>query len=500
VAFPSLRFAATPREALTITHKLLLFVDPTATGGWTGAAASGRAGAAPGLESWAAELLGDPAGYPLAVRFDDAETGTTLAGPFRHTLAEVGLGALDLVFLASVGEETGLGRLGALLAAWAEGLRPESAPAPAVTVIETDQGDPSVDDLVLACRSLRRLVAGARDLDGRDLVAAGTTDSTSGIDISELEARVTAVRAALQARHDGLRDALPEGTGGPARGDVRAAMLALSGFHVSGVVPTAADADALTAQGQALLAQVATRLADLDAREAEEAAGWSGLDELAQYADLVGRLHLLVGHKLPVAPTFTAANGTELDATFGRRRLNSREAATGWLAAAGRVDPGARRLRVAVDMLEAARAGVLFEFGLGQLPDHPGEPWAAVERPAADEHGRLCLLSTGRMPSFTGGAVAGLVLGAWTEALPRSRQTAGVAFHFDAPSSRAPQAILLCTAASENGFDFALVRDSVKQTLDLARLRMVGPETLQDLGQYLPATYLHLDTSPGAPQ
>ena len=95
------------------------------------------------------------------------------------------------------------------------------------------------------------------------------------------------------------------------------------------------------------------------------------------------------------------------------------------------------------------------------------------------------------------GAVAGLLLAAWSESLPRLRQTAGVAFHFDAPSSRAPQAILLCTPSPDTGYDFALVRDSVKETLNLARLRMVGPETLADLGQFLPATYLPAGTPSG---
>jgi hypothetical protein len=37
----------------------------------------------------------------------------------------------------------------------------------------------------------------------------------------------------------------------------------------------------------------------------------------------------------------------------------------------------------------------------------------------------------------------------------------------------------------------------VDQTLDIARLRMVGPETLQELGQFLPAVYLHGETTAG---
>jgi hypothetical protein len=246
-----------------------------------------------------------------------------------------------------------------------------------------------------------------------------------------------------------------------------------------------------------LLGQIDARLAAYEARVAEETPDGDALDELGRRDALVGRLHLLVGQTYPVAPRFGAANGDVLDASFARARLGSREAATEWLAAVGRVDPGARHLRVAIDMLEAVADQTLFDFGLGQLPDHPNEGWAAITRPSADQRGRLCLLTTGATPRFAGGLVAGLVLGAWSEPVLRGRQTAGVTFHFDAPSSRPPQALLLCTADPATGFDFDLVRDMIKQTLDLSRLRMVGSETLQDLGQLLPMVYLPGDISPG---
>jgi hypothetical protein len=138
---------------------------------------------------------------------------------------------------------------------------------------------------------------------------------------------------------------------------------------------------------------------------------------------------------------------------------------------------------------------VLFDFSLGQLPDREGEGWVALERPSADDRGRLCLLATGRRPATFAGTVAGLVLGTWTEAIPRQGHDAGLAVHFDAPSARAPQAILLCAAPPQDGFSFEVVRDMVKQTFDLAGRRMVGPETL-GLGQFLPAVYLQADTTP----
>ena len=473
VTFPELRFADTPRPAIAITHRLLALLP--AREAEAPPPASGRALASPALDAWLAGLLGPLSAYRFAVRFGDGAVA-------EATLADVGLSALDVVFLAPAGEDAGLGRLGAVLTAWAQARHPDA-------VVDTGPGDPSIDELAVACRSLRRLVGEARDLDGRDLGSPGATDVVAGVDVGELEGRATAVRDALQAGRARLAAALGAG------GDVGAAMLALAGFELAAGVPAGDD---LAAEGAALLTDVDARLDAAAALVDEQDEAWSGLDDLARVAALRDRFRLLVGQALPLAPRFAPGNGAELDTSFARPRLRGRDDATGWLAAAGRVDPGAQRLRVAVDLAEAVRDDVLFGFELGQLPDGD-EPWAAVARPGDDERGRTCLLATGSLPRFADGGVAGLVLSTWTEAVPRARQTAGLAVHFDAPAARAPQAILLCSAEPQRGFDFELVRDVVTQTFELARMRMAGPETLTSMGQYLPAAYLDPDTNPGAP-
>jgi hypothetical protein len=304
------------------------------------------------------------------------------------------------------------------------------------------------------------------------------------------------VRRALATGRDRLAAALPPPAPSAGNGhralapDLRGAMLALAGFELAGGVPRGTDPLALTAQGETLLAAVDQRLADFDARVAAEADGWPERDELGRYRALRDRFALLVGEELALAPRFTAANGADLDASFARPRLGSPTAATEWLAAAGRVDAGARRLRVATDLAEALGATARFDFALGQLPDHADEPWVATARPR-DQHARLCLVSTGAAPGFAGGAAAGLVLGTWTEAIPHGRRTAALGVHYESPSARAPQAILLCSAEEETGFSFELVRDLLVQTLDLAGIRMVGPQAVGALGQFLPATYLN---------
>lgn len=498
IEFPQLRFIDTPKTAATITHRLIAFVDPAQASSWPGATKSGRSLGAPGIEAWVADLLGDPARIPFTVSFLDTDTGATLSGPIRRSIADLGLSALDLLFLAPAGEDPGLGLLGAVLTAWAEQLRPQHGVSTSDVVIGSRIGDPSLDDVVAVARSMRALVANATDLDGRSLAEAGAVEVPAGVDLDELASRIRSVVASLAELRDGVVAALKATA---AEGDgtaLRLAMLRLIGFQFTRGVPRARATGDLVAEATRLVDQITDRLDSLQARVDKESQDGDSRDDDARRRALTDRLAFLVGHKMPWAPLFHAENGAQLQESFARRRLAGHGAATAWLAASGRVDPGAQRLRVVVDMVEAMADRTMFRFAVAQLPDHASENWVAVKRPHADGRGRLCLLTTGA-PARPGNQMAGLVLGTWSEPIPAGKQTPGLAFHFDAPSARAPQAILLCVAKPESGFSFDFVRDTIKQTLDLARCRMVGPETLRELGQYLPASYLAGDLYAGDP-
>ena len=69
--------------------------------------------------------------------------------------------------------------------------------------------------------------------------------------------------------------------------------------------------------------------------------------------------------------------------------------------------------------------------------------------------------------------------------------------HVDAPSARAPQSLLLAVPPADGTWGFEDVLALVRQTLDRARQRAVGPEQVEGFGQFLPAIYLGDDTDPG---
>jgi hypothetical protein len=50
--------------------------------------------------------------------------------------------------------------------------------------------------------------------------------------------------------------------------------------------------------------------------------------------------------------------------------------------------------------------------------------------------------------------------------------------------------VLLMTAAPDPGFNVNQVVEVLRDTLEMARCRAIGTETLADLGHYLPGLYL----------
>jgi hypothetical protein len=184
-----------------------------------------------------------------------------------------------------------------------------------------------------------------------------------------------------------------------------------------------------------------------------------------------------------------------LVASAGRsnRRIGSAVAAASWLLQAGRVHPGAGLVDEALGLPAALRSAPATDPQVVQLPHHDDDPWVAVARPAG-RGGRTCVLSLTDLATPLGaGPISGLLFDAWTEPIPEPATTTGVAVHFDSPGARPPQAVLVATIPQGEAWSVPTLRSIVSQTLDLASVRSVGPESLQVWGHSLPAIFLPPD-------
>ena len=364
-------------------------------------------------------------------RFRDPVTGRDVAPAARTFARRRRAGGARRVALAPAGEEAGLGRLGHVLASLGGGRTPGagSTPAAARRLDRPRATRRSTTSRSPAARC-GALLADARDLDGRDLATPGATDAASGLNAGALEARVDAVRDALEAGDAAGR----QSSGRPVATCARP-LLALSGFALPGSGPPwQRPGGARRAGGGAARRGAGAAHRARRARSRRRSRRGASATSSPARGPLRDRLALLVGEPLPLAPPFTAPDGAGLDATFARPRLGSDVAAD---ALARGVRPGGpgRSAAARGDRPRRGRGGrrpVRVQPRAASRPSREG--WAAVTRPVADDRARLCLLATGAAPSFADGPAAGLVLGAWTEAIPSVSRTAALGVHFDSPA------------------------------------------------------------------
>ncbi len=138
-----------------------------------------------------------------------------------------------------------------------------------------------------------------------------------------------------------------------------------------------------------------------------------------------------------------------------------------------------------------------------QFPFDSTEPWLAMELPPAFDIAKATdhLLYTASYPGgvFDKNAAAfgGLLLDEWTEVIPHTSETAGLAFNYDRPSHEPPQTMLLVTPATVGErWSWDDLRESIPETFALARKRAVEPRDIAAtaLARILPATLMAFTT------
>jgi hypothetical protein len=315
---------------------------------------------------------------------------------------------------------------------------------------------------------------------------------------------------ALQADFVGRRTAVMAVADGsaPTLVGLRAAVAAL--LPVEAVDREPID---LTASGTAMITLLADAIGAVRALGAELTRRASAADEAsaahAAATDDPGRLEAmtalgeaLLGEGFRMLPTFrmpaaaaaewTQALATSPDLLDHATTLGVDFPVDDWVHSASRVRPAVRHLEQAG--LTARALGLPEPEPVPvQLPHRLGEAWLAMEFPDTQDTSGERLLYTAVYPAgFDPAAdLCGLLVDAWTEVLPSDRAIAGLAFHFDRPSSEAPQSLLLVTPAS-GGTAWAWddLRQAIPDTMRLARHRAVEPVHLeQGAGaRFLPAT------------
>jgi hypothetical protein len=282
---------------------------------------------------------------------------------------------------------------------------------------------------------------------------------------------------------DDLREAL-----------VRAAYLGLPGaFPISARGDDNGARDSLVSQAGAIAIELASRLARVAALDA--AFDRAGASATEQRDHDVERLKILFGKGFIVLPRFTAGDPGEIAQAFAASDAvqggNPGEAVK-WFRRMTRVRPGVTRMGDAFLYADALVGTDVLDLSVGQLPFQAGDRWIGL--PIDDNHpveaNRVSLVAS--LPeSFDAFApIAGLVVDEWVETLPSPTETTGLAFHFDQPDARAPNAVLIAVPPDPRKlWDLGTLEKILLETLDLVKIRAVDTHALTDLGQFLPALF-----------
>ena len=175
-----------------------------------------------------------------------------------------------------------------------------------------------------------------------------------------------------------------------------------------------------------------------------------------------------------------------------------------WFYGIARVREPMRNAETAT-VLAVAFGATSLRFDALQFPFKAGNSWLGLDFPRDYDIDRARLLYTAHFAVPPAAALRGLLIDEWSEVIPGIRreagvaeenvhtQTTGVSFHFDRPNAEAPQSLLLITPASWSGkWDWEDVLGALDWAWDLARLRAVEPERIDDpnLSHLLPAAVM----------
>lgn len=467
-SIPPITATASPRDGQRIIHRIAALFDPTVAP----AGATVLGAASPDVVDWLRANLPAAANVQMAWTTHDGRT-------VRLDLAAIDLDVVDAMVLAgetAVQTDTDLGRVVTSLAAAKHGpgtLDPARAQQRADVL--------SLDEFGLLAARWRDALGRARRLHAADTVRPAESADGDRYELGTLEVRANAVIDGLQSLADdvGSSDASTRH-----RGLVGAAALGIPGA----LVALEADVAAVTSADEppatdhpSMLAAVAARTATLTPAAGTSRSGGAGdADTLADAltAAIGGRLPVTAPFASPVAVT-PSQKAYDLAVAVG-------EQAPTWLRQVGRVRTATGALVEAM-LLTSAAGAVAPRLAALQTPSAQA-PWVATSMPSSPGD-QLSLLSVTGLDAAHG-SLCGLLFDAWSETIPRTDQATAIAVHHDAPSARPPQAVLLATVgAGEERFTPELVAEQLRYTLELAKLRALGPIDLE-LGQILPAVYL----------
>jgi hypothetical protein len=479
---------STPSSGIDLTHRVvLLFAGPvSAAASWSHIPRHPRAAAEPSLDAWLSLMLPDPAIVRCRITFLDSAGNTHSA---TIALQDLSIGPLDLLAMSDAAETPQRSEIESRIVFAAH--LPAGA-QDAQIVFDTaglPAGSLGFPDVLFIAQTLRAMIGSARPLSPQDMTVPETDATAAGsIVLSDLQTRASAAVHGLTVDLGSLQSASTADA-------IRTALLACSYYGVSGAIPNTS-----TGADPALADQKANVAAILQVRLAE--ASKTNI-QTATAADLQAIFQAIFGSDFRLLPRFVPPHLADLHDAFIRSDslvAGDSQATVRWLRQAAYTHSGVSRLDLALSASQAMGTQSAYppKLTLAQVPPPPSLPdrWLALplDPSKPPQRGRVAIAAVATGRPDTAANFAGLMVDEWPERIPDANGTAAVAFHFNEPGARAPNALLLAVCPRQQAtWDDAMLQAILAEALQLAKIRSVDLASVGTVGQILPALYVALN-------
>lgn len=467
-AAPDPDVIATPATGIERTTRVGVLLASDGPNPWREASRGPARIASPGLDDWVGRLFGSPERFRCIAVLKEGEHPVE---EFYVSAVQLELCPLDLVAWVRRSGRDGARDMLKRRLEWA--MRRELDIPAGTMIVEVDidiagDGDVSVGRLLEMAVAADDLLAASRPLVPADIASTGT-------EVRKEIAPPTFER--FERAYEALNEVFHAVEVAFGSGDIReleGALVRLSdfGFPEALDVLGVEEMDAPFESAYMLLEKCHLRI---------ENAFDSDLE-----GDPVAAFGRILGDGYPVLPVY-------FDDSHRAERIvgaepQSRGAAARWFQETAMVRRPVGALR---SLSVMSRAHIGTGVHLGRVEYDADDGYVAPDPDAERTSGNIVLAFD--IPEYPGPAVfvEGLLVDAWTEILPSSSSSLGLAVYSDSPSAQAPNAILVAVPPRLNeAWDIKLLATVLGETLDLAEIRMVDGEQLGGLAQALPLHFV----------
>lgn len=309
------------------------------------------------------------------------------------------------------------------------------------------------------------------------------------------------------------------------------ALFEASHFGIIGAIPAALNDPELENNKQNVVKELTRRSGEFNKLRSLALTDPANDTEVATLPDkkmdlLIKATKVIFAGSFIIMPVYTPNNSANLTNAFSQKDLLAEHDEIRirlWIQQVAQVHPPVNSMEDMLLMTEAWQQSLtsgsqtLLPLKVAQLPVRDGATWLALDDEnihGTDDYGRgalsiVAMVAGQNDADFSTNNLAGIMLDQWDELIPSDIIDTSVGFHFNAPNTQAPQALLLAVPGSRGQAPQDWTEDELAEivydTLDLAKVRAVDIDAMREIdgddsfsvGALLPG--LMLPTDPDNP-